>query len=71
MDDVICPKCAFVTIEDEEAYNDLATVETANEQGKLEAGKITLSGVRSKVVEAPEPTNVIWENRDFNKEIRW
>ena len=22
-------------------------------------------------MEAPEPTNVIWENRDFNKEIRW
>lgn len=21
--------------------------------------------------EAPEPTNVIWENRDFDKTIRW
>ena len=25
----------------------------------------------SKVAEAPEPTNVIWENRDFDKNIRY
>lgn len=25
----------------------------------------------STVKEACEPTNVIWENRDFNKEVRW
>ena len=23
------------------------------------------------MIEAPEPTNVIWENRDFDKTIRW
>ena len=71
MDDLICPKCAFVSIESEKAYNFLAQVETENEQGKLEHGKITLAGYRSKVTEAPEPTNVIWENRDFNKAVRW
>ena len=37
----------------------------------MEKGKITLAGKRSKVQEAPEPTNVIWENRDFQKEARW
>lgn len=25
----------------------------------------------SKVTESPEPTNVIWENRDFDKTVRW
>ena len=60
MEDLICPKCAFVSIESEKAYNYLAQVETANNKGELEGGKITLAGHRSKVEEAPEPTNVIW-----------
>ena len=66
MDDVTTPKCAFVSIESEVAYNHLSGVETEGE-----AGKITLAGLRSKVTEAPEPTNVIWENRDFDKSVRW
>ena len=35
MDVLIRPKCAFVTIEDEVAYNYLADVETENPDGKL------------------------------------
>ena len=54
------PKCAFITIESEVAYNALS-----------EMGEIELSGWESKLIEAPEPTNVIWENRDFDKTIRW
>ena len=65
-DQFIIPKCAFVTIETEQAYNFLSDVETEGEKGK-----ITLAGLRSKVMEAPEPTNVIWENRDFDKSVRW
>lgn len=30
-----------------------------------------IAGSESKVAEAPEPTNVIWENRDFDKNIRY
>ena len=71
MDVLIRPKCAFVTIESEVAYNYLADVETEDEHGQLQSGRITLAGHRSKVAEAPEPTNVIWENRDFDKAIRW
>ena len=33
--------------------------------------EIELSGITSKMGEAPEPTNVIWENRDFVKSIRY
>ena len=69
---MITPKCAFVSIENETYYNYLSDVETVNEAtGQLEKGKITLGGKRSKVQEAPEPTNVIWENRDFQKEARY
>ena len=60
------PKCAFVSIENEEFYNILAEIETEGEKGK-----ITLFEGRSKVAEAPEPTNVIWENRDFDRTRRW
>ena len=44
----------------------MAEIETEGEKGK-----ISLFGGRSKVAEAPEPTNVIWENRDFEKTRRW
>ena len=54
------PKCAFVSIESEEAYN--ALCEYGHEG---EAGKIMIGGSLSTIKEAPEPTNVIWENRDF------
>jgi hypothetical protein len=71
MEGLITPKCAFVSIESEVFYNYLSDVETVNEEtGEMEKGKITLAGKRSKVQEAPEPTNVIWENRDFQKEAR-
>ena len=54
------PKCAFITIESEVAYNVLS-----------EMGEVELAGWESKLIEAPEPTNVIWENRDFDKTVRW
>ena len=63
MDKVIEPKCAFVSIETEEAYNILSE---AGDKGKIE-----ICGFGSKVQEAVEPTNVIWENRDFDKSVRW
>lgn len=65
--DLTTPKCAFVSIETETAYNQLADWETEDGQ----KGKIELAGHRSSVKEAPEPTNVIWENRDFDKTVRW
>lgn len=54
------PKCAFVSIESEEAYNALCEYEHEGE-----AGKMMIGGSLSTIKEAPEPTNVIWENRDF------
>ena len=55
MDDICMPKCAFVSIESETAYNYLSDYETEGEKGK-----IILGGLKSSVKEAPEPTNVIW-----------
>jgi hypothetical protein len=53
---LVMPKCAFVSFESEEGYNFMA-----------EMSSIELAGFKSKMSEAPEPTNVIWENRDFDK----
>ena len=53
---LLLPKCAFVVFESETGYNLMA-----------DAGDLMVSGLKSKVTEAPEPTNVIWENRDFDK----
>ena len=56
----ICdPITAFVSMETEEAYNNLASVD-----------EIKLGGVDSKVKEALEPTNIIWENYDFDNQTR-
>lgn len=60
MEETNTPVCAFVTIESETAYNYLSGVP-----------EINLFGAHSKVKEAVEPTNVIWENRDFNKLLRY
>ena len=57
---LLMPKCAFVSFESEEGYNYMADVT-----------EIEISGRKSKMGEAPEPTNVIWENRDFDKQIRY
>ena len=46
-------------METEEAYNNLASVD-----------EIKLGGVDSKVKEALEPTNIIWENYDFDNQTR-
>lgn len=66
MDTVITPKCAFVSIESELAYNVIATRDSIVLDLKNGQGVKTL-----KVAEAPEPTNVIWENRDLVKSIRY
>ena len=50
------PITAFVSMETEEAYNNLASVP-----------EIELGGVYSEVNEALEPTNIIWENYDFDE----
>ena len=57
---LLMPKCAFVSFESEEGYNYMADLT-----------EIEISGRKSKMGEAPEPTNVIWENRDFDKQIRY
>lgn len=48
----------------------MSEIKTEDEDGLEVENHITLCGMRSKIIEAPEPTNVIWENRDFNKKIR-
>lgn len=50
------PKCAFVAFECEGGYNYMADM-----------SNMEISGHKIKVSEAPEPTNVLWENRDFDK----
>ena len=57
---LVMPKCAFVTFESETGYNFMADMD-----------EIEIAGSPSKMGEAPEPTNVIWENRDFDKSIRY
>lgn len=64
-DTLIKPKCAFVSMESETAYNHLAG-QSSVDLDFGSAGKKTV-----KVSEAPEPTNVIWENRDFDRTIRY
>jgi len=66
MADICTPKCAFVSIESEAAYNFLSDCDHEGEKGKIMIG-----GEKSSIKEAPEPTNVIWENRDFDKTVRW
>jgi len=64
--EITTPKCAFVSIESETAYNHLCEYECEGNPGK-----VILGGFKSSMKEAPEPTNVIWENRDFDKTVRW
>lgn len=59
LENCVIPKCAFVSYESEEGYN------LVNDQEE-----VMIAGEMSKSSEAPEPTNVIWENRDFDKRIR-
>lgn len=56
MEETLTPVSAFVTIESETAYNYVCGVDA-----------LKLFGSDSKVHEAVEPTNIIWENRDFSK----
>jgi hypothetical protein len=59
MEETITPVSAFVTIESETAYNYVCGVPS-----------LKLFGSESNVHEAVEPTNIIWENRDFSKLLR-
>lgn len=59
MEEYITPVCAFVSIESEEAYNHI-----------VGSGKLNILGKESTIKEAPEPTNIIWENRDMSKMVR-
>lgn len=53
------PITAFVSFETEEAYNKF-----------VELGEIEIGGGDSTIAEAPEPTNIIWENYDFDPATR-
>ena len=53
------PVCAFICMETEEAYNHIAP-----------SGKLDILGKETTVKEAVEPTNIIWENRYFDKTTR-
>lgn len=53
------PISAFVSMETEESYNNLAKM-----------GEITLGDGQSAIDEAIEPTNIIWENFDMRPEDR-
>ena len=59
MENLTTPVCAFISMESETAYNHIAP-----------AGKIDIFGKESKIKEAVEPTNILWENRNFSKVIR-
>ena len=65
------PKCAFVSIESEEAYNVLAGEDSIEFDFTYQDENGENKKKTTKIAEAPEPTNVIWENRDFNKAIRY
>ena len=55
------PISAFISIETEEAYNNLATTDPP----ELEIG-----GKPSAIEEALEPTNILWENYDMSWTMR-
>jgi len=65
MESLLIPKCAFVSIESETAYNIICS------QSSIEFDFKNNQKLSAKITEAPEPTNVIWENRDFDKSIRY
>lgn len=56
---LVDPISAFVSMETEEAYNNLAAM-----------GEIRLGDGISTISEACEPTNIIWENYDFDDATR-
>lgn len=53
------PISVFVSMETEVGYNNLAAIP-----------EILLGNTKSKTREAPEPTNIIWENYDMSKAKR-
>ena len=65
MESLLIPKCAFVSIESETAYNVICSQSSIKFDFKNDIK------ISAKINEAPEPTNVIWENRDFDKSIRY
>ena len=50
------PVSAFITFENEEGF---VRAKIAHQHG------VTLLGDRVKIEQAPEPTNIIWENREI------
>lgn len=53
------PVGAFVTFESEEGYKKCLTL-------KDRQSKVLILGQKPKLKEAPEPTNIVWENRHFS-----
>lgn len=68
---LLVPKCAFVSIESETAYNVLAGESEIEFDFEFVNENNVAQKKTTKIAEAPEPTNVIWENRDFNKATRY
>jgi hypothetical protein len=56
---------AFITFETQEAYERACNLKgIKNWKNELVSAKATLLGQPFAMQEAPEPTNIIWENRD-------
>ena len=56
---LIVPVGAFVTFESEEGLQRCLTLKDKESQ-------VTVLGRKPEIKEAPEPTNIIWENRQFS-----
>ena len=56
---LIVPVGAFITFESEEGLQRCLTLKDKESQ-------VTVLGRKPEIKEAPEPTNIIWENRQFS-----
>lgn len=63
--DLIVPTSAFITFESEEGLQRCLAIKDPKYYN------VTLLGERPKVKSAPEPTNIIWENREVTKLSRF
>lgn len=64
------PCAAYLTFEDEEAYNRALLMNKQVENGIYPQSFNYLLGERLYISEAPEPTDIIWENRCYTEEQR-
>ena len=70
-DDLTRPVAAFITFETQEGYERACNLRgVKNWKGKLTSAKHTFNGQLIAFNEAPEPTNILWENRDVTPQKR-